>query len=125
MMMWVRLRDHPNKQVFISESTFDPNKHIKPTKEEEDNIKETHSLNIKTICETKSAPGMHFKIDNSRGSLTYKGKLDPGATDELIERGLVGAKKRAKEREKKTGHAFRKMKTGKLVPRKAKAKRRK
>jgi hypothetical protein len=120
MMIWVRLRDHPNKQVFISESSFDPKKHIKPSKEEEENIKESHSLNIKMICKTKSAPGMHFKIDTSRGSLTYNGKLDPGATDELLERGLDGAKKRAKEREKKTGHAFRKMKTGKLVPRKAK-----
>lgn len=119
-MIWVRLRDHPNKQVFISESAYDPEKHIKPTEEEEKSIKEIHSFNIKTICQTKSAPGMHFKIDTSRGSLTYNGKLDSGATDELIERGLEGAKARAQERQKKTGHAFRKMKTGKLVPRKAK-----
>ena len=116
-MIWVRLRDHPDKKVFIKESEYDGAKHIRPSKEEEKDIHRIHTMNIKKICETKSAPGMHFKIDTSRGSLMYNGKLDPGATDELIERGLSGAKDRAMERQKKTGHAFRKMKTGKLVPR--------
>ena len=120
MMIWVRLRDHPNQKVFISESAYDSKKHIKPSKEEEDNIKKSHSFNIQMICKTKSAPGMHFKIDNSRGDVMYKGKLDPGAADALLEKGLDGAKSRAMKRQKKTGHAFRKIKSGKLVPRKTK-----
>lgn len=118
-MIWVRLRDNPTKQVFINESAIDPSKHIVPSKEEEEQKKVISKLNIKTICESGNAPGMHFKIDTSRGSLTYKGKLDSGATDELIERGLEGAKARALERKKKTGHGFRKIKTGKLIPKKS------
>ena len=117
-MIWVRLRDHPNKQVFISETDYDPKKHIKPSKEEEEDIKESHSFNIKMICKTKSAPGMHLK--SKANGVTYNGKLDSGAADVLLEKGLDSAKVRANERQKKTGHAFRKVKSGKLVPRKSK-----
>lgn len=117
-MIWVRLRDHPSKQVFIKESDYDPDKHIKPSKEEEEQSKIIGSMNINQICKERSAPGMHMKIDSSRGSVMHNNKLDYGAADNLIEMGLDSAKKRIKEREKKTGYGFRKMKTGKLVPKK-------
>ena len=115
-MIWVRLKDHPTKQVLIKEKDYDESKHIMPTEEEKEQEKLIHSFNIKQICESQSAPGMFMKTDNSRGSVTHNGKLDSGAVEDLIDRGLEGVKKRALERKKKYGAGFKKIKNRRIVP---------
>lgn len=118
--IWVRLKDHPTKQVCINESDYDANKHILPTKEEKEADKVRASINIKEICSSRTAPGMHMKLDDSRGSVTHNHKLDSGAAGDLLDKGLDGAKKRVKERTKKQGTGYRKIKNLKAVPRKHK-----
>jgi hypothetical protein len=40
----------------------------------------------------------------------HNGKLDSGAVEELLDKGIEGAKERADERQKKIGSSFRKIK---------------
>jgi hypothetical protein len=114
MFIWVRLRDHPTTTKYINEDTFDKESMEKLTSEEMNDITAQGALNIKDILSSRSAPGMFLKDKSSRASTNYKGKLDSGATEDLIDRGLEGAKKRALERNKNKGSAFRKVKNRKL-----------
>ena len=112
------MRDHPTKQVMIEESEYKEEKHIKPTEEEKEIEKIRAQINIKDICKSRHAPGMFLKTDDSRGSVMHNNKLDAGAAADLIDKGLDGAKKRVLKRKKKYGSGYRKLKTGKLIPRK-------
>lgn len=118
--IWVRLRDHPTKQILIEESEFNADKHMKQTEREKEIEKIRASINIKEICMSGRAPGMFMKSDDSRGSVIHNHKLDAGAAGDLLDKGLDGARKRASTRSKKYGNSFRKMKTGKLVPKRKK-----
>lgn len=118
--IWVRLRDHPTKQVLIEESDYNADKYIMQTEREKEIDKIRASINIQAICKSGQAPGMFMKGDDSRGSVMHNHKLDAGAAGDLLDKGLDGAKKRASTRSKKYGNSFRKMKTGRLVPKRKK-----
>ena len=104
----------------IEESEYNEEKHLKLTEEEKKADRIRATMNIKDICKSRSAPGMFLKTDDSRGSVMHNHKLDAGAAADLIDKGLDGAKKRVLKRKKKYGSGYRKMKTGKLIPRKRK-----
>ena len=71
-------------------------------------------INLATIIKNHSAPGIVSKTSES-GSIFHKGKYDEGAVDDLLEKGLDGAKHRAEERQKKYGHAFHKKSFGRRI----------
>ena len=97
-------------------------KDFDPDKMEVFNITEeeftTYESNILDIIKSKKAPGMFMKTDDSRGSITHKGKIDEGAVADLIDKGLDGAVKRADLRQKNTGHAFSKSNKNRFIRRK-------
>ena len=112
--IWVRLKDKPSKQIYIEESEYDESKHIKPTKEEAEKEKILKQISFKEILKSGKAPGMFMRVQNRSLSPTYKGKLDSGAAEELLDVGLEGAKTRAKERQNKYGSSFKKVKQKRL-----------
>ena len=94
----------PNKFYYISDREFEESKMIKF----EDSKEAKAEANIKDILNSGRAPGI--VSSNKTPSLTHNHKLDEGAIGNLLDVGLDGAKNRALERNKKTGHAFRHIK---------------
>lgn len=72
-------------------------------------------INLVTMIKNHSTPGIVTKTSSTRGSMFHKGKYDEGAVDDLLEKGLDGAKKRAEERQNKYGHAFQKKSFGRRI----------
>ena len=52
----------------------------------------------------------YSKFRDSHHGTMHNGKLDSGAVEELLDKGIEGAKGRANERQKKLGSSFRKIK---------------
>lgn len=96
----------PNKFYYISDREFEESKMIKF--EDSKEAKAKAEANIKDILNSGRAPGI--VSSNKTPSLTHNHKLDEGAIGNLLDVGLDGAKNRALERNKKTGHAFRHIK---------------
>lgn len=75
------------------------------TKEEEKKYYEE----LRDHYKITGGPAIVISGRNKTGT-TYNGKLDTGATENLLDMGLENAKKRALERNKKYGSSFRKVK---------------
>lgn len=90
----------------FDENTMEIIPEVKKSKEEEKKYYEDLSKQYKTT----GGPAIVISGKNSRPSTTYNGKLDAGATENLLDMGLEGAKKRALQRNKKFGSSFRKVK---------------
>lgn len=102
-----------NSYRYIKWEEFDPTKMtiIEETQEE---ITQSE-INLKDMLRRGRAPGMFTKTDSNQGSMFHKGKLDEGAMEDLLDRGLEGATQRAEERKKKYGRAFQKKSYGRRI----------
>lgn len=118
MRIWVRMKDHPTVQKLINEETFDEESMIKVSDDELAKNKVIAEVNMKNILTSRRAPGMFMKTDSSKSSTMHHGKLDEGATEELLDRGLEGAKKRALSRNASKGSSFHKVKRANKLRRK-------
>ena len=128
--IWVYKKAEKNssKQYYISEEEFDENIYTlyDPQKAQEEKNKVYNSKEAKEHREqlSESRKGLDivafmahgFKERSKASIFNSKGKLDEGAVGNLLDIGLTGAQKRNKQRETKIGHGLRKMKTGKLIP---------
>jgi len=111
LRIWVRPKDEPWKKLYISEEDFDPDNMTKFTEDELNEEKKLGSVRIKDMVESKQAFGFGGLDNKEAGeSMYYKGQLNEDATSEFLDKNLDYAKKRAKERNDKTGSSFRKMK---------------
>lgn len=135
--IWVykKAENDPSKQYYIPEEEFDENiyERYDSQKAKEEKDKTYNSKEAKEHREqlSKSRKGLdivafmahggigmddEFKERSKASIFNSKGKLDEGAVGNLLDIGLTGAQNRNKQREKKTGYGLRKMKTGKLIP---------
>jgi hypothetical protein len=66
------------------------------------------------VFTSEGCPGIitttYSQFRDSHHGLTYKNKLDEGAVEEVLDKGIEEAKARAVERNKKQGSSFRKIK---------------
>ena len=138
--IWVTkiAENNSSKQYRIKESDFDPTIFAKYDKEAEKKKREERYNSPEAVEHRKlveksrkeidpiafmaygSGPSRNELKEKANASLMHKGKLDEGAIGNLMDIGLTDAKERNKQREKTMGHGLRKMKTGKLIPRKKK-----
>ena len=98
MKIWIKMKDNPSVSKLIEESDFNI--------ETVDKV-EVSNDKLKDMFKSKAAPGIST---NSGPSITYNNKLDSGAIGDYLDTTLDGAKKRAIEREKTGGNAFKKHK---------------
>lgn len=137
--IWVYKKSEKDssKQYYIPEEEFDENIYEKYDSQKANDVKDKY-YNSKEAKEHRQqlnesrkeldivafmahgGSGMddEFKERSKASIFNSKGKLDEGAVGNLLDIGLTGAQKRNKQREKKIGHGLRKMKTGKLIPKK-------
>lgn len=111
----VRMKDKPwvtksfikkNMKDMFDEETMEIVEDAKKTKEEE----KAYYDKLREEYKTTGGPAVVISGRNDRPSTTYNGKLDSGATGDLLDQGLEKAKKRALYRNKKYGSSFRKVK---------------
>ena len=117
--IWVHVKDKPNQTLYIQESDFDPKKHIRPSEEEKKKKEEESNKFWKEVKDGKRVLNLGV-ITSTKGresDVMFKGKLDSGATEELLDVGLEAAKARALDRQKKRGAAYSRGRHGKIVPR--------
>lgn len=72
-------------------------------------------INIKEMIKSKRAPGLVEKTSRDRGSIMHRGKIDEGAMEDLLDKSLPKAKKRARERQKIKGSSFTKNLSNKTI----------
>lgn len=110
----VRLKDKPwITKSFIKkymkdqfdEDTMEIVPKVNKSKEEE----KKYYGELREHYKVTGGPAIVISGRNATG-VTYNGKLDSGATENLLDMGLEKAKKRALERNKKYGSSFRKVK---------------
>ena len=105
------MKDHPTMQKLINEESFDKERMLKVSNDELKQNKIAAEINMKDILRSNQAPGMYMKSGSrDRGSTMHHGKLDEGATEDLLDKGLENAKKRAVSRNKTQGSSFHKVK---------------
>ena len=109
--IWVKEKGREYKQLYIDEADFNPAKHIKPNDEEKKKETSKNKLYWEGFKSSKRNNKRVFSIgtskrDNNDFGVTYKGKLDSGKAEELLDYGLENAKKRATERQNKYGSMF-------------------
>lgn len=98
MKIWIKMKNNPSVSKLIEESDFNI--------ETMDKV-EVNNSKLKDMFKSKTAPGIST---NSGPSITYNNKLDSGAIGDYLDTTLDSAKKRAIEREKTGGNAFKKHK---------------
>ena len=91
----------------IQESDFDPTIYRYLTEDEKEKAR-NKSIEFNNLLKSERNINIGFSMGKSGASHSpyYNGKLDSGATEELIDQGLEGAKNRGLEREKDNGKAF-------------------
>ena len=100
--------DIHRKIRYIPDSDFD--KDIMELLEETKEEKIKASINLQEMIKHNKAPGIKISTGrHERPSLMHNGRVDEGATRELIDEGLKGAKIRAVTRNKKLGSSYRKI----------------
>lgn len=104
--------DRYGSTKMIKWEEFDPTK--MEITEDEESLAQCE-VNLKSMIASHSCPGIVTKTDPSRGSMFHKGKLDEGAMGDLLDRGLEGASKRAKERKEKYGRGFQRKSFGRRI----------
>ena len=120
MRIWVRMKSNPSIKKNISEESFDKNTMIRMSDDEINDQNKVGSINITQMLSSGKAPGLISSrgITGSKGSTDFNGKLDNGAMEDLLDRGLEAAKPRALERKKTKGKGFQKIKRVKVSKRK-------
>ena len=113
----VKLRDDERKLQMVNRKNFNPKIHL--INETKDTLKKREENQL-SMVKSKSAPGFvtnSVKTSGSRGTMFHKDKLDEGAMEDLLDKGLEGAKHRAEDREKKLGkgRAFSKRSYGRRI----------
>lgn len=107
--IWVKEKGREYKQCYIDEADFNPAKHIKLNDEEKKKETTKNALYWEGFKSNKRSKKM-FSIGASKRNndfgVTYKGKVDAGKAEELLDYGLENAKTRATERQKKYGSMF-------------------
>ena len=113
-------KDKYNKYTYISFSKFNP---LTMKLEEDNKVDEKYLKDVKKFQEEREKYKREvlqydlskYTIDNTKTynekehpSPFYNGKIDEGAINDLLDKGLSGAKDRADERTKKNGGAFNK-----------------
>lgn len=112
MHIWVKLKDNPTTKKYISEDDFDENTMIRFSDDELSHQKKVGEISMNEILTQGKAPGLISTrgITGTKGSTDFNGKLDSGAMEDLLDRGLEVAKPRINERKKLKGKGFQKIK---------------
>ena len=121
----VKLKENETKLQMVNRKNFNPTIHL--INETKDTLKKREENQV-SMFKSKTAPGFvtnSVKTSGSRGTMFHKDRLDEGAMEDLLDKGLEGAKHRAEYREKKLGkgRAFSKRSYGRRI-RNGKGKRR-
>lgn len=112
MHIWVKLKDNPTTKKYISEDNFDENTMIRFSDDELSHQQKVGEISMNEILKQGKAPGLISTrgITGTKGSTDFNGKLDSGAMEDLLDRGLEAAKPRINERKKLKGKGFQKIK---------------
>jgi hypothetical protein len=92
-----------DREFYISDKDFDETKMVKIENDKGPN-------KYRDFWKSGQAPGIVTSYANKNYGVTHNGKLDEGAVENLLDRGIDGAKTRAVERNNKIGSSFRKIK---------------
>jgi len=116
---WIEVKkiDDDNKTYMFNENDIDFTKYRRLTEEEiAASKKKSKEFDELLKSGAKFSLGISMGKSGTSHSPYYKGKLDSGAAEELIDRGLEQAKDRGTERKEKTGNSFGRGRHGVIVP---------